>query len=108
MARSVKELQAWAELLELCADDCAVFSTTKAMRSAILEVELELSRLHRIEDLAIQMARLFKRLRCADGDDWDVCIDGLWEREQEICEAIEALVPEAFTPEAMADVEAGK
>lgn len=52
MARSVSELQAWADLLELCEDDCRVFETTKKMRSAVLEVERELCRLHKVEDAA--------------------------------------------------------
>jgi len=57
MARSVVQLQAWAELLELCEDGCQVFRTTRQMRSAVIEVERELGRLHKIEMAAIDAMR---------------------------------------------------
>src|SRR4051812_30078356 len=94
MARSVKELEAWAELLELCDDDCQTFRTTSAMRSAVLEVERELNRLHKIEDCAIKLARLFKVMRDngnnpsndPDQDErWECAMQDLWENEPQIC-----------------------
>lgn len=102
MARSVKELQAWAELLELCGDDCQVFSTTQEMRSAVLEVELELTRLHKMEDCAIRLARMLKAIDDCDNTDeeWEVAMDRFWVEEKVICGTIQVLVPEAFTPEA--------
>lgn len=55
IGRSKEQLTAWAELLELCDDDCEVFATTKPMRTAVIEVERELARLHRIEAIAIEL-----------------------------------------------------
>lgn len=57
-ARTANELAAWAELLELCEDDCQVFQTTAAMRSAIIKVEKQLDRLHAIEATAHQLATM--------------------------------------------------
>lgn len=113
MARSVEELEAWAELLKLCIDDCKVFSTTPAMRHAVVEVEMELTRLHKMEDCAIRLARLFKMMRDnysgigeedqEKEDRWEEAMQNLWNKEGAICATIERLLPEAFTPQAMAD-----
>jgi hypothetical protein len=103
MARTGEHLTAWAELLELCLDDCQVFSTSKAMRAAIVEVEAELGRLHKIEECAIQIARLFEhhqRFDKADDDNrtWQ-CLEWMWN--DEVWKPVLALIPEAFTDEAM-------
>ncbi len=55
--RTRLQLKGWADLLELCDDDCQVFDTTKNMRTAVIEVEKELTRLHRVEALCIKLAR---------------------------------------------------
>jgi hypothetical protein len=104
MARSVKQLEAWAQLIRLCDDDCQTFSTTKEMRAAVLEVERELRRLHKIEGLAIILAQKFKRIRGVDDDSVEIdrAMDDLWGGVgDQIAQKIEALVPEAFTEEAM-------
>lgn len=104
MARSVKQLEAWAHLIELCDDDCQTVSTTKEMRTAVLEVERELRRLHKIEGLAILLAQKFKRIRGVDDDspEIDRAMDDLWGGVgDQIAQKIEALVPEAFTEEVM-------
>lgn len=99
MARSADQLSAWAELLELCEDECEVFRTSATMRGAIVEVELELARLHKIEVAAIEIAQLLKRLRDEDADStkWEDFMQDLWDNEAEICARIESLVPQAFT-----------
>jgi len=104
MARSVKQLEAWAHLIELCDDDCQTFSTTKEMRTAVLEVERELRRLHKIEGFAIVLCQKFKRIRgvADDSPEIDEAMDDLWGGVgDEIARKIEALIPEAFTEEAM-------
>ncbi len=101
--RTVEQLQAWRDLIELCEDDCQVFRTTEAMRSAVMEVERELGHLHQIETSALALARILKHVRVtAPGEgEWDHGIDMLFDREATICGDIERLCPEAFTPEAM-------
>lgn len=103
MARSVKELEAWAALLELCGDDCQVFDTTPAMRSAILEVEQELHRLHKIEDCAVRLCRLLEHANATSTDDakWDEAMDYLWHGEEKVREMVKTLLPDAFTPDAL-------
>lgn len=65
-ARTAQELAAWADLIDLCEDDCAVFETTPEMRSAVLKVERELARLHEVERQAIGLARKVLMLTGAD------------------------------------------
>ncbi len=95
MARSVEQLQAWRELLELCEDECRVFDTTKAMRTAVLEVERELWRLHKLEDAAIGFAKLHEAVDAAGGDSDDAIFD-LFEQERQYRSVVRELVPEAF------------
>lgn len=68
--RTPEQLQGWADLLELCQDECQVFDTSPSMRTAVLEVERELSRLHAVEKLCVRLARASSdqsvRLACAD------------------------------------------
>lgn len=55
--RTAAQLDAWSEFLELCEDECEVFRTSHAMRTAVIEVEKELARLHKVEALCIRLAR---------------------------------------------------
>lgn len=81
MARSVEELRSWAVLLKLCQDDCQVIRTTKTMRSAVLEVDRELGRLHQVESAALELARMFDRIRKSGDDDFEI-MEELWNREE--------------------------
>lgn len=87
MARTRDQLNAWAELLELCEDECEVFRTSAAMRSAVVEVERELKRLHQLEDLCIRLTQMLHRV----------------ELTKTIRREIVGLVPEAFTQEVLTD-----
>ena len=104
MARSPEELEAWAELLELCDDDVQVFRTTKHMRSSVLEVEKELRRLHLVEQESIALAQMLKRIQDSYSDDeaWEAHMNTFWCSYAKHSDAIKSLIPEAFLPEAMA------
>lgn len=99
MARSIEQLEAWAKLLDLCNDGCEVFSTTEVMRESVIEVEKELGRLHKIEDIAIILVRKLNKFRTLDvcDPDWDFLMDAFWNYEKLLCKEIVDLIPEAFT-----------
>lgn len=104
LSRSVESLAAWAELLELCDREYRAVAVRPDMQAAILDVERELSLLYKIEDCAIRLARIFKRMRdsaSAETMEFDDAMTDLWEQESKINGIIEMVLPEAFTPEAM-------
>jgi hypothetical protein len=96
--RTVEELHGWAEMLELCEEDCLVIKTTQAMRTGVVAVEKELHRLHRVEALAIRLAALLERIRVTSTDDgaWEDAMNDLWEMEEGVVRDISALVPGAL------------
>jgi hypothetical protein len=98
MARTPQQLSAWSSLLELCEDECAVFKTTKAMRSSVVEVERELKRLHAVEEAAIEATKRwhdwinFEDLRDPENLQ-GYAMDGI----DELLDKMKILVPEAFS-----------
>ncbi len=102
MARTSAQLDGWAQLLELCRDDCQVFDTTKAMRQAVIEIERELSRLHKIEEESIQMAResfiyskSLSEMDASDEADW-AAYEAFEAALFAFRSCLRSLIPEAF------------
>lgn len=99
--RTVEQLHAWVELLELCDDDCETFRTTAAMRQSVLAAEQELHRLHQVEALIIRFAAFHVRIK-NDGETdqkWDELMCDLCNNVDAILAKVEELIPGALNPE---------
>jgi hypothetical protein len=103
MARSKEQVRAWRDLIELCDDDCAIFETTAEMRSAVIEVEAELDRLHKVEDACVRLVQMLQRIADSvpNGPLYTAYFDQLWNTEHLIRAEVKSLIPQAFTRRAM-------